>query len=543
MGNNVAPKKFPVELLYFVMSKIVFRLAGWKSWMWLRWNGNHSELICKLHTLVLVCSVIYPVLKKEDNFRQPKEFAMVTTSHYKIHPSPGIARNIWALPPETSCDMAADAEDPSVSEEDDPENAHIAEQINKDIFDLLKMGATVEVEAYVVEYGVEVLCAKDEWGYTPAHWVALDGNVDLMRLIIDSGAPYDQNCLGTQGPRPIHWACRKGHTKIVQLLLQAGVPVNCADFKGLTPLMTACMFGKIATAAYLLGMGASHHLVDINGDTAMHWAAHKGHADIIPLLVNAGADMQKRDNFGSTPLHLACLSGSAECVLPLTWNVARGSNYSFIYWNIVLWISWIVANRKNPGYAPMNTDTYLQVIQSLSHQRYSSGSVINSVANELCFTCRTIRPPRAKHCRICNRCVYMYDHHCNLIYNCVGLRNRVWFFVFQLSLAINWSYACYFASYCFHHEQHGLLSLVILLEGVLFAMFATLCWMITCTILLYACMNITTNEMMHYKRYSYLQNFVGRYKNYYSRGPIFNLIEFFFSNSEELDRAPRAWQH
>uniref|UniRef100_A0AAR5PGG2 Palmitoyltransferase n=1 Tax=Dendroctonus ponderosae TaxID=77166 RepID=A0AAR5PGG2_DENPD len=526
--------------------------------------------------------------------------------------------------------MAADAEDPSVSEEDDPENAHIAEQINKDIFDLLKMGATVEVEAYVVEYGVEVLCAKDEWGYTPAHWVALDGNVDLMRLIIDSGAPYDQNCLGTQGPRPIHWACRKGHTKIVQLLLQAGVPVNCADFKGLTPLMTACMFGKIATAAYLLGMGASHHLVDINGDTAMHWAAHKGHADIIPLLVNAGADMQKRDNFGSTPLHLACLSGSAECVgffcfksnvdlnpkdknnntpiylaarhghkvivkylsykrptgcwlhpvdllakcnleakcsfkrlilvlgivlslwcypfyfikvLPLTWNVARGSNYSFIYWNIVLWISWIVANRKNPGYAPMNTDTYLQVIQSLPHQRYSSGSVINSVANELCFTCRTIRPPRAKHCRICNRCVYMYDHHCNLIYNCVGLRNRVWFFVFQLSLAINWSYACYFASYCFHHEQHGLLSLVILLEGVLFAMFATLCWMITCTILLYACMNITTNEMMHYKRYSYLQNFVGRYKNYYSRGPIFNLIEFFFSNSEELDRAPRAWQH
>lgn len=63
-----------------------------------------------------------------------------TTSHHKIHPRPGIARNIWALPPETACDMAAGAGDASVSEEDDPENAQIAEQVNKDIFDLLKMG-------------------------------------------------------------------------------------------------------------------------------------------------------------------------------------------------------------------------------------------------------------------------------------------------------------------------------------------------------------------------------------------------------------------
>lgn len=36
--------------------------------------------------------------------------------------------------------MAAGAGDASVSEEDDPENAQIAEQVNKDIFDLLKMG-------------------------------------------------------------------------------------------------------------------------------------------------------------------------------------------------------------------------------------------------------------------------------------------------------------------------------------------------------------------------------------------------------------------
>lgn len=104
------------------------------------------------------------------------------------------------------------------------------------------------------KFGTEVLRDRDEWGYTPAHWAALDGNVEIMRYIVDRGAPVDLPCLGTQGPRPIHWACRKGHAAVVQVLLQAGVAVNAADFKGLTPLMTACMFGRTATAAYLLGV-------------------------------------------------------------------------------------------------------------------------------------------------------------------------------------------------------------------------------------------------------------------------------------------------
>lgn len=89
-----------------------------------------------------------------------------------------------------------------------------------------------EIEELIEKAGTQVLRFRDEWGYTPAHWAALDGNVEIMRLIVDRGAPFDLPCLGIQGPRPIHWACRKGHTAVVQVLLQAGVAVNAADFKG-----------------------------------------------------------------------------------------------------------------------------------------------------------------------------------------------------------------------------------------------------------------------------------------------------------------------
>ena len=52
-------------------------------------------------------------------------------------------------------------------------------------------------------------------------------------------------------------------------------------------------------------------------------------------------------------------------------------------------------------------------------------------------------------------------------------------------------------------------------------------------------MNLTTNEMFNYKRYSYLKNGRGKYYNPFSRGPIYNLAEFFLcvqpvEASEEL---------
>ena len=77
-----------------------------------------------------------------------------------------------------------------------------------------------DLEVLVEQHGSEILSARDEWGYTPAHWAALDGNLPVMRYLVERGAPVDLSCLGTQGQRPIHWACRKGHAAIAQVLLK-----------------------------------------------------------------------------------------------------------------------------------------------------------------------------------------------------------------------------------------------------------------------------------------------------------------------------------
>ncbi|CAD6234527.1 GSCOCG00001970001-RA-CDS, partial [Cotesia congregata] len=48
----------------------------------------------------------------------------------------------------------------------------------KRIFELLRAGDTETVEELVEKNGLSILSVRDKWGYTPAHWAALDGNVE-----------------------------------------------------------------------------------------------------------------------------------------------------------------------------------------------------------------------------------------------------------------------------------------------------------------------------------------------------------------------------
>ena len=56
-----------------------------------------------------------------------------------------------------------------------------------------------------------------------------------------------------------------------------------------------------------------------------------------------------------------------------------------------------------------------------------------------CRKCQNNQPLRAKHCRQCERCVSTFDHHCPWVGNCVGERNKKYFFTyicFPLALLI-----------------------------------------------------------------------------------------------------------
>lgn len=61
-----------------------------------------------------------------------------------------------------------------------------------------------------------------------------------------------------------------------------------------------------------------------------------------------------------------------------------------------------------------------------------------------CHKCKIIKPARAHHCSICQRCVTRMDHHCPWVNNCVGLKNQKFFVLFLVYVALQ-SFTAMFA--------------------------------------------------------------------------------------------------
>ncbi|GAA5912919.1 uncharacterized protein JCM6883_006256 [Sporobolomyces salmoneus] len=138
----------------------------------------------------------------------------------------------------------------------------------------------------------------------------------------------------------------------------------------------------------------------------------------------------------------------------------------FCYLTMISWSSMLKAALTDPGILPRNLDPDPQrkyeppivhadvdgrgdeegegkFVAEVKYVRVKNGVV----GSKWCETCEIYRPPRTSHCRICDNCVELTDHHCAFLNNCIARRNYLPFLTFLSSTSLLLLYSLAFTSY------------------------------------------------------------------------------------------------
>lgn len=158
------------------------------------------------------------------------------------------------------------------------------------------------------------------------------------------------------------------------------------------------------------------------------------------------------------------------------WLCTEGNNYGlakgggiaitavFCYLFLTSLSSMIAASFRDPGILPHGLDPdppYVAVEEP--YWEATPRTILvgeggkDRVNCKYCETCKSYRPPRCSHCRLCGNCIEGIDHHCAYLHGCIGRRNYFAFLVFVITTAIAAIYivvfsALHFSMLC-HHDN------------------------------------------------------------------------------------------
>lgn len=179
-----------------------------------------------------------------------------------------------------------------------------------------------------------------DMNYTDLHLAAKNCDVEKERAALAALPPADRkaeiNRLDREGYTPLAYAAQNGCMEIVKLLVESGAVVDATEkYSRWTPLLRAAQNRRADTVRYLLehranvnakaGYGQTPLTEAISGSVFFHDVSKEDRDETIRALLAAGADVNLPGRYGRTPLITAVFQGAVDLVRLL---IGKGADLS-----------------------------------------------------------------------------------------------------------------------------------------------------------------------------------------------------------------------
>ena len=143
---------------------------------------------------------------------------------------------------------------------------------NPSLFLAIKARAWSVVKVLVNAKGID-LDERNSHDETPLMLAVIQGEVDVARQLIEKGADVNKT-----GWTPLHYAASKGHLELIHMLLDEDAYIDAESPNGTTPLMMAAGYSDNPMACkVLLDEGADPSIKNFKNLNAMDFAIEAKH--------------------------------------------------------------------------------------------------------------------------------------------------------------------------------------------------------------------------------------------------------------------------
>jgi len=448
----------------------------------------------------------------------------------------------------------------------------------------------IELMKYFLDHGAN-LSLTDECNFNPLLYAAKQGELTSIIYLLHRGS--DIMIKDNNGCDLVHWAAFKNNVFLLRLFKRFNLPLNEMDFHGFKPIDRAVANSSFESVKFFLdnvleGINvASMNFLDIKNEEIKNYMLEK---------IQQGK--RRRDKIKKTLENyrrLLVFCGYAGWMVLMIWNFSDNNKFNDHFYSIVvilgLWVYLICyiflflkkGEEKNDDNKKNNElltglDPFYDTIQKIKKEdlfpfsffhldnliyhdsapnlqqytilhyiaylidSYRFLDILDIDYKRVCPMCLIYKPPKTKHCSICNKCVDFYHHHSIIFNRCFNSKNHIFYIglLFLQQIITSVFLKVMFSAY--YDDCQSWVTLIIpetfyLINkerGYFWSMNFLLNFVIWCynsgflMIELYGIMkNLSYNEIMNRQRYRYLfrkeKNSKGKVMYIFGKGNSFGI--------------------